>query len=302
MVLAKNYSDILICPKCLGKLNFIKEETCCDQCITTYKIINSRILDLRIQEAKEVSITMTIGDRIQKKAPKFGILKPHPHPQVQFDPRELPVHLSPSMASYIPKASSSNSLCLDLGCGSGQYRKPMEQAGYRWIGFDFSNPNAPLWADAHALPFPDNTFDFVISLAVLEHIQNPPVMLREVYRVLKPGGTYFGSVAYLVPFHDSASYFNMTHYGVWSALEDAGLKTEFVYGDPVYLGIRALAFTGLFPGLKRQIAYGIVQPIIWLYQLYWALKHRRGNPKFTPEWQMFLNTGAFVYRSIKPIK
>jgi len=301
MTFTDNYSDILTCPKCLGTLNFKKQEVCCENCTAKYPITESGIIDIRLKDEKKVTITTTIGDQTPKTTPKFGVLTANPHPEVQFDPLELPIHLSSSMASYIPKAQSSDSLCLDLGCGSGEYRKPIEKAGYRWVGFDFSNIDAPLWADAHALPFADNTFDFILSLAVLEHIQYPPVMLREVYRVLKPGAAYLGSVTYLVPFHDAASYFNMTHYGVWSALNDAGLKTEFVYGDPVYLGIRALAFTGLFPGLKRQLAYGIVEPIIWLHRLYWAIKRRKGYPQFTSDWQMFLNTGAFVYRAIKPI-
>lgn len=297
-----NYSDILACPKCLGKLNIIKKELCCQHCTAEYHITDSGIIDLRLKEVKNITITFDIGDAEQKTTPKFGVLTPNSDPEIQFDPLELPIHLPPNMASYIPKASSPDALCLDIGCGSGDYRRPLEKAGYRWVGVDFNHPKAPLWADAHALPFPDNTFDFIVSLAVIEHIQYPPVMLREVYRVLKPGRVYFGSVTYLVPFHDSASYFNMTHHGIWSALEDAKLKTEFIYADPIYLGIRSLAFTGLFPGIKRRTAYGIVEPIIWLHRLYWAIKRWRGDPEFTLDWQMLLNTGAFVYRAIKPIQ
>jgi SAM-dependent methyltransferase len=176
----------------------------------------------------------------------------------------------------------------------------MEKAGYRWIGFDYQHPNAPLWADAHAMPFPDNSFDFVISLAVLEHIKHPPVMLREIRRILKPGGLYLGSVAYLVPFHDWASYFNMTHHGVWSSMEDAGLEAEFVFGDRRYQGIRALAMVGLFAGLRRNLAYAIVEPIVWLHRLYWNIRRWKGSPDSSRDWQSLLNTGAFVYRARKP--
>jgi len=38
------------------------------------------------------------------------------------------------------------------------------------------------------LPFEDNSFDYVISLQVLEHVENPRPLLKEMYRVLKPGG------------------------------------------------------------------------------------------------------------------
>lgn len=51
------------------------------------------------------------------------------------------------------------------------------------------------------IPFPDNTFDFVISLAVLEHVQNVASVVEETYRVLRPGGwAYFEVPNNLYPF------------------------------------------------------------------------------------------------------
>lgn len=45
-----------------------------------------------------------------------------------------------------------------------------------------------LQADARQLPFPDNCFDGVISVSVLEFLPDLAAALREAYRVLKPGG------------------------------------------------------------------------------------------------------------------
>lgn len=41
----------------------------------------------------------------------------------------------------------------------------------------------------YRLPFPEDTFDFVFSASVLEHVQNTADALREIHRVLRPGGT-----------------------------------------------------------------------------------------------------------------
>lgn len=43
-------------------------------------------------------------------------------------------------------------------------------------------------ADIRKTPFPDNTFDKIISLGVIEHLYNPLVSLSEIFRTLKPGG------------------------------------------------------------------------------------------------------------------
>ncbi len=50
--------------------------------------------------------------------------------------------------------------------------------------------------DLQALTFPDDTFDFVITQDVLEHVRDPEAAWREIHRVLRPGGAHVFTVPY----------------------------------------------------------------------------------------------------------
>lgn len=44
------------------------------------------------------------------------------------------------------------------------------------------------------IPFPDNTYDIFLTMDVFEHLFNPEIAIKEIYRVLKPGGVYIMTV------------------------------------------------------------------------------------------------------------
>src|SRR4051794_23437839 len=96
---------------------------------------------------------------------------------------------------------------LELGCGTGFFLLNLKQAGVLDKGFvtdispgmvDVAVRNAKALgfdvegrvADAEAIPYDDATFDLVIGHAVLHHIPDVELALREVLRVLKPGGRF----------------------------------------------------------------------------------------------------------------
>ncbi|AZG46135.1 class I SAM-dependent methyltransferase [Gordonia insulae] len=94
-------------------------------------------------------------------------------------------------------------LVLDVACGPGNYTRRIATGltgDGRCIGIDHSpamlaraadaagDRVAYLRADAHALPFRDNTFDTVTCLAALYLIPNPLPVVDELLRVTRPGG------------------------------------------------------------------------------------------------------------------
>jgi SAM-dependent methyltransferase len=70
------------------------------------------------------------------------------------------------------------------------------------------------------LPFKDNAFDAIISLAVLEHVRDPFACAREMVRVLKPGGELLCGVPFLQPQHGyPGHYYNMAPQGLRALFE-----------------------------------------------------------------------------------
>ncbi len=81
-------------------------------------------------------------------------------------------------------------------------------------------PTTDVIAPADRLPFKDNSFDGVISVAVLEHVRDPFRCASEIARVLKPGGWLKCCVPFLQPLHGYPHhYFNMTHEGLRALFE-----------------------------------------------------------------------------------
>lgn len=65
------------------------------------------------------------------------------------------------------------------------------------------------------LPLKNNSIDFVICCALLEHVKEPKKIIKEIYRVLKPGGKMHVSIAFLFPFHAAPNDYNrLTIYGL----------------------------------------------------------------------------------------
>ncbi len=92
---------------------------------------------------------------------------------------------------------------LDLGCGAGENSVYFAKKEARCVATDYSPGMVDVAVnlaekngvkvegkvmDAMALEFPDRTFDFVYASNLLHHLPNPKLAIREMHRVLKPGG------------------------------------------------------------------------------------------------------------------
>jgi len=116
---------------------------------------------------------------------------------------------------------------LVLDCGAG--RKPVyyeNVVNYEIVNYDSTD----VIGVAEELPFIDNAFDAVLSVAVLEHLRDPFGAAKEMTRVLKPGGKLFCAVPFLQPFHGYPShYYNMTHVGLANLFRELKVVQQAVY-------------------------------------------------------------------------
>ena len=96
-------------------------------------------------------------------------------------------------------ASSEPCHCLDVGCNNGRYTAMLREEGFDVRGLDFDasmlavarerHPEITFdQGDAQAMALDDASFDVVVSLGLIQCVPDWRAVLREICRVLKPGG------------------------------------------------------------------------------------------------------------------
>lgn len=167
------------------------------------------------------------------------------------------------------KALSLKALSLlDIGCGTGANLPMLREAvgangnvtalDYSPLALQFAarelqagrRPNAItlLRGDATRLPFAAEHFDVVTMLDVLEHVEDDGAAVREIYRVLAPGGVFVLSVP--------------AYQHLWSA-HDTALHHFRRYE---FAGLKAVLETGGFQVWRQSFAMSAMPPIAWLWR------------------------------------
>jgi SAM-dependent methyltransferase len=149
-----------------------------------------------------------------------GLIYQNPRPTLD----EMGLHYPPEYESYTPPSGKNTSHLLqmaydygqskrarvvtrmktkghllDLGCATGTFLLSMKKKpGWQVSGVEISDHAAGIARGEHGLDvftgtleeahFPEDTFDVVTMWDVFEHLHNPAASLREIHRVLKPGG------------------------------------------------------------------------------------------------------------------
>lgn len=138
---------------------------------------------------------------------------------------------------FIERAGASiapDAWVLDAGAGDGRYRAEMAHTRYVGIDLTVGDPRADysqldVLGDLTQLPFQTDTFDAVLCTQVLEHVREPKTVLREMNRVMRPGGRLFLSAPQSWHQHQKPfDYYRYTSFGLRYLLEQAGLTVDSV--------------------------------------------------------------------------
>ena len=98
-------------------------------------------------------------------------------------------------------SSNKEKKCIQIGVKDDDGDK----FGENWVAVDLYDMSSfiDFHYDVRDLQFDDGEFDIAVCLSILEHIQNPQVAIKELYRVLKPGGVIWVQVPFHFPYHES---------------------------------------------------------------------------------------------------
>ena len=163
-----NLEQILACPNCKTSLNPKGKSGKCPNCRFAYSKENGiwRLLLLKSKRGK--------------------------YSKESYDSTHLKSFRGPSDGSYEILASfARGNKTLDIACGQGH----IEKLAPNTVGVEFSDNALKIaqkngarhlvLADAHALPFKNNSFDLSISSGNLEHFANPQKAIQEMARISK---------------------------------------------------------------------------------------------------------------------
>lgn len=123
---------------------------------------------------------------------------------------------------------------LDVGCGKMPYREYIlnDSRVERYVGLDIENAinydssiRAELTWDGIYMPIKDSSYNTVIATEVLEHCPAPQTTLSEIYRVMKPQGTFLFTVPFLWNLHETPhDEYRYTPFALHRLLTAAGFE------------------------------------------------------------------------------
>jgi SAM-dependent methyltransferase len=186
------FEAYLVCPECRGRLERRAERLHCAAGPHAYETVDGVPIllapgdrpslegDLRAARQMQSDYGASLGIRLVRLGKKvFGST----------------LHLPYSRAFREAWARHAGELALEVGSG-------ITDGAPRQVNLDVGLfRHVHVVASAARIPFADDTFALARSIAVLEHVRHPEEVVKEIHRVLRPGGYVYAEVPFIQHFH-----------------------------------------------------------------------------------------------------
>ena len=259
---------------------------------------------------------------MSNKAKRFfhGVFE-RPFEETRYAYSEAPEghYIYPKLRAFLQKYDLQNKRCLEIGTGYGQCQDLVED----YVGVDLALSASKYQrkpfvnASATDLPFDDHRFDCVWSSHVLEHVPEPESMLREIWRVLKPGGYVFFTASWqcgtwladgypVRPFSDFGIRGKLIKLSVpvresvaFRSLRILPLRLVNLARQSLVPAPRRLAYTKLHPSYERRwVPDSTAECSVEPFDVYmWFTSRGAACLNYPTRWSAFLiRTGHLVFR------
>lgn len=158
---------------------------------------------------------------------------------------------------------------LDLGCGNKPYEELYNAVTEKQIGCDAiqSDRNrVDVICLATDLAFENDTFDSILSNQVLEHVYDHHSMMKEAFRVLKPGGNIILTVPFAWELHEEPyDFFRFTKHALKDLFEEAGFEIEYIKANGgKWAAIYQLRTNMLYHSFRKKTWYNKLKKILFM--------------------------------------
>lgn len=209
--------SMMRCPHCGARLAFRSDQVSCldKMCVYSrqpFPVFDGKpvLIDFTDSVFQRPNYQMGNGSPIPRDLTRHR-LRSRLHRFVDGDNHVAPKNCDSFIAKL--KCESENPRILIVGggvVGLGADRL-YNDSDIELIGTDvYASPNIDLLCDAHKLPFESGLFDGVWIQAVLEHVLDPPVVVAEIHRVLRPNGLVYAETPFMQQVHERA--YDFTRY------------------------------------------------------------------------------------------